>query len=110
MARPKEPKEVPEELAQARSIRQIASYLLFSLEQRDRQIAEQLKRLDLKLDQLAALVEQYSQQAETAGLEATSFSVQANEVLRRLRAEVHAAPDAVVAALARRGLEQPDEG
>lgn len=112
MSRPLAPLRISEELAQTRNVRLILFYLAQSIEQRDRQIADQLARviagqaqLDLRLSQVAALVEQ----AACENLDATGFVVQANEVLRRVRDEVHAVPGAVVATLAQAALPRQAE-
>ena len=64
------PQQVTEELAQLRNTRQMLFYLAQTIDQRDHQIAEALNRLDIKLDQLACLLEQYNTRSEREALEA----------------------------------------
>lgn len=93
------PKVVSEELAASRNTRQDMLYLTRCIETLDRNLADQLARvvaaqqaLDLKLDLVTSLFEQYAQSGERERLESLGFVVQANEVLRNLRDDVRKAP------------------
>jgi hypothetical protein len=90
---------VSEELAQLRNTRQTIFYLAKCIDQRDKDLADQLARvvagqeaLDRKLDHLADLFEQYASGVERTWLESHGSVVQSNEVLRNLRDDVRKAP------------------
>jgi hypothetical protein len=92
MPRPLAEKPVSEELAQLRNTRQMLFFMARTVDRRDADLAEQLARVDRKLDQVADLVEQYVKGIEHCWLESHGSVVQTNEVIHHLCEDVRKAP------------------
>lgn len=89
------PAIVTEELAQLRNTRQVLFALAIGIEQRDRQLADQLARLatgqhelERRVDLAVDLMIQLAEAVQRDILTTDGYVVQANEVIRRLRDDI----------------------